>query len=195
MAIVNLDVDGVVCGFSPHLFKTLELDGFDVASLPEEIYTVWDIFSLMPPDMKRHAFDLLSHHLWWEGIPVIEGAIEGVQSIRDAGHRIHWITSPWTACFGWANARSNWLDAHFDHPEQSLSKDLTVAGDKSFSDADVYVDDRPSNLRSWLAHFDGIKHQGVLYLNSHNAAEAAEFPYTSSWDNGLADLVIKLAGE
>ncbi len=195
MSIINLDVDGVVCDFAPHMFDTLRKDGFDVDALPPEVYSVWDFFSPMPKDMKEHAFTLLADKDYWLSIGTVPGAKEGVEAIRAAGHRIHWITTSWPGCFGWADIRKTWLDANFHHPDQDLSKDLTIAGDKSFSDGDVFVDDKASSVRGWLDHFKYRKHEGVLFANSHNLPEQRDFKYVSSWEEGLTNLVILLADE
>jgi len=188
--IINLDVDGVVCDFAPHMFETLkEIYGFDVDSLDPEIYKVWDIFPLMPDEMRKFAFkELMSNPFYWMSIPVVDGAVEGVNKLVEHGHRIHWITSPWASCFGWADARKKWLEKNFGLKDGY--KDLTITGDKSFSDADVFVDDKPSSVRDWLSHFSGRKHTGVLYGISHNEREQSEFEYVSNWKNGLADLIL-----
>lgn len=189
--IINLDVDGVVCDFAPFMFETLRKDGYDVDALDPEVYKVWDIFPMMPQDMRKHAFALCEDPNYWLKIPVISGAQESVAKLRAAGHRIHWITTSWGPCFGWADIRKSWLNKHFDCEEQNLSKDLTIAGDKSFSDADVFVDDKAASVRDWLSHFSGRKHTGILYTNSHNERDADEFPLKGTWDEGLADMIIE----
>jgi 5'(3')-deoxyribonucleotidase len=168
MARINVDCDGVVCDFIPGLFGALKAIGLDPGPIDHPNYRTWDVLKNVPEECSEPMFEMLKEHEFWEKLPVIDGAQEAILALREAGHHIHWVTSPWEKCFGWRDARHAWLNAHFDHPQQNLSKDLTVTGTKDFIWADVFIDDKADHIRGWHAHHPGLAHRAILYKTSFN---------------------------
>ena len=170
MARINVDVDGTVCGFMPALMERLSQEGHETLGLDHPMWRTWDVFDEMSPEMKEDAFYILEDSVFWLMLPVIEYADTAIARLREAGHRIHWITSPWLKCHGWADARRDWLDRHFSHPDQHLAVDLTVTGDKSRVWADVFIDDKASSIIEWHRFHPAPKHRAILYRTTFNCA-------------------------
>ena len=138
MSLAHSDVDGVLSNFSEHLLDTVG------SSLSPEEITDWDIFKFLTPDQLHHAQAMLKEFDWWTSLPVMEGAQDGVEYLRSSGYRITWVTAPWKSCPTWKQARRVWIDKHFPGDEE-----LIVTSDKHEYPADVFWDDKPTNVLTY----------------------------------------------
>jgi len=168
MARINVDCDGVVCDFVPGLFTKLREQGFDPKPVEDPSWRTWDIFKVMTDDMREASFTMMAEHQFWRELPVIDYAQEAIAALRQAGHHIQWVTTAWDPCFGWRDARRDWLDHHFADPKQDIRKDLTVTGAKNEIWADVFIDDKPDHIIGWHTHHPAPEHRGILYRTNFN---------------------------
>ncbi len=145
MARVLMDVDGVLAVFTEPLLR--ELQEMNVAGLPHpDSIGVWDFIGEVLSEVQRKvAHTVLERHDFWMRLPVMPGAIEAIAAIRGAGHEVVFVTSPWTSCRGWADARRDWLKRHFDIG----SRDLVVTARKDIVVGDTLVDDKEEHVRDW----------------------------------------------
>lgn len=93
------------------------------------------------------------------------GAEDGVEAIREAGHEIYWVTTPWSPCKEWGQVRRDWLKRHF----QVDPKDVVITGSKFLIDGDVFIDDRIDNVLQWREHHPegkGLLHRVPSVLNA-----------------------------
>jgi 5'(3')-deoxyribonucleotidase len=157
MKYLLLDVDGPVADFvggvlkhtkKPVVFKEGE----------------WDLMKMLDPeDRERLRGHYLKDTTFWENLPVVDGAIEGV-GLLEIRYHIVWVTSPWFSCYGWESARRYWLNKHFHMDKKGHSYIPTSA--KKLIRGDVMVDDKPENLNQWL-----------LASKDHNRAMLFDTPY------------------
>lgn len=194
MARINCDVDGVVADFVPHLFGTLRAKGFEPKPIGDPSWRTWDIFDVMDEEMRACAFDLLANHHWWRSMPVVPYAKEAIRALREAGHHVQWVTTAWDECFGWRDARRDWLGAHFDDPVQNIKKDLTVAACKGEIWADVFIDDKPSHILDWHAHHKAAGHRGILYKTRFNEDHHDDLEHIE-WSPASVEMVIDWLAE
>jgi 5'(3')-deoxyribonucleotidase len=166
---INMDVDGVVCGFVVGLFERLRTAGFDPEPYHHAKWRTWDIFKVMPEDMRTAAFAIMRSPSFWTQLPTVDYAQDAIAAFRSEGYKIRWVTTPWDKCFGWRDARRDWLDEKFGCADQDLHLDLICAGDKSDVWADVFVDDKPSHIIAWHKNHPAPRHRGILYRTNFNS--------------------------
>jgi 5'(3')-deoxyribonucleotidase len=110
---------------------------------------------------------------FWKTLPVKPGAKEAIQSLRDAGHDILWVTSPYPPCYGWASERMAWLARNFDvHPH-----DVCITHRKGCVTGDIFIDDKPENIAEWQEM--NPRGRAFIYAHAFNASET--FPRIT-WD-------------
>jgi 5'(3')-deoxyribonucleotidase len=86
-----------------------------------------------------------------ESLSVIPGSQEGIQKLRDLGHDIIWVTSPWKESKTWCWERTRWLKEHFD----THSDDIIFASRKEKIPGKVFIDDRVKNVEAWQSKMGG----------------------------------------
>ena len=174
------DVDGVVADMVPYLFELLRRDGFEIADISDPMWHRWNFFQDMSRDARESAYEIMADSAFWYDLPVVEGAKDGIATMREAGHHIQWVTTPWTSCIGWSDARREWLNHNFGCDQQDIARDLTITGNKSNIMADIFIDDKVSNVREWAARNDGL---ALLFKTNFNR-EAHEEMATVTWSHG-----------
>lgn len=171
-----IDVDGVVADFVGHL-----LGGVDY-ELGRETVVDYDLRKALSLAQQEKMDQLLRETSFWETIPVLPGALEGIDEIRAVGHEIIWATSPWLPCREWESVRRSWLKQHFD----AAPDEIVVTFQKHILTADFFIDDRPDSVVAWQrAHSHGI---AFLFDAPYNAQFL--WPHRMHWEaisDGPAD--------
>lgn len=139
---VAVDLDGVVYDFVEALrLYLVQVHGYDRATLTDpttwEFYPEWGLTADQFNDHCTRSTD--EGWMFSTGDP-IPGAREALEHLHSLGHTIHVVTARNFGRFSEINTRL-WLDEH-SIPRQSL----TFAHDKSIIDADIFIDDKPSNV-------------------------------------------------
>ena len=167
---VIVDVDGVVADFLGHLLPAI---GYEAG---RETIVDYDIKKFLSLAQQERMDQVLREPSFWQTLPVMSGALEGIDEIRERGHEIVWATSPWLPCAGWESIRRDWLKRHFDVAFQ----EIVYTFRKDVLTAEFYIDDRPESVVAWQrAHSRGI---AFLYDAPYNA----EFlwPQRLCWEGG-----------
>jgi 5'(3')-deoxyribonucleotidase len=102
-------------------------------------------------------------------------ARQGVRCLRELGE-VFCVTSPWDSNAWWRAERDSWLALHFGIDV------VHHANDKTSYEADVFVDDKSSHVRDWLAAWP--KRTAVFWRTPHNTSETVPWGAhsTGSWD-------------
>lgn len=157
-----IDVDGVVANFSEHLLGRVG------SSATFDDVTEWDIFSLIErkdgPERKKVALQMMEDPEFWASLPVMEGAIEGVNIIKET-MEVFWVTSPWPTCQGWDIARRTWLNTHFG----ADPKHVIITASKFVCVGDMFIDDHVDNVEKWQQHHPDK--MALLYDAPYNKGE------------------------
>lgn len=142
-----LDVDGVVADFLGHVLGAV---GYEHG---RETIKDYDFRAALTLAQQEKMTQVLADSTFWETIPIIPGALEGVDNIRSEGHELIWATSPWVPCRGWESVRREWLKRYFDvEPDE-----IVFTFQKHILTADFFIDDRPDSVVAWQrAHSHGI---------------------------------------
>lgn len=133
---VLFDCDGVLLALTDYVLDWLGSD-----MVPNQ----WDFLKQLPKADSDRARLLMSSPWFWKKAPVVEGAQQAVEQIRQAGCEIGVLTSPWRGCKEWSDARYWWLQKNFDiHP------DFVMTGhSKWWVGADAFIDDKPEHVFAW----------------------------------------------
>jgi len=131
------DVDGVSADCMASMLEKIG------AKATESDIVEWGFEKFLDEREKAKAYELFEDPNFWRELPVKEGAKKVINLIKDLGHEVVWVTSPWRSCFGWANARRAWIEEHFGDDS------VIITSDKYHIPGDVFVDDKPDNVEKW----------------------------------------------
>ena len=109
------------------------------------------------------VYNLLTQDMYLEVEP-IEGALYGVNQLRELGHRVIFVTSTPKGCEGAKLAflkRHGFLDDKGAYGDGRVYSDYIECHDKSLIQADILIDDRVTNIQD----FPG---QAILFDRFHN---------------------------
>lgn len=153
------DVDGVWADFLATAFDILhKITGRRYAAT--DLHD-WDIFQTVPREHEDAFYDAWAVKGTCLSIPVIPGSHDGVKGLQERGD-LYVVTSPMTSVETWTNERDRWLHKHFRIPQ----KHIVHTSAKFLVSGDVLIEDKPSNLVSWLEHNpEGI---GILWSQPYN---------------------------
>lgn len=134
----------------------------------EEILT-WDFFDTVKlaehPNLKKQIEELMRSKGWCKSIEPFPGAVEGVEKLEEIAE-VFVCTSPFGGEF-WEYERRQWLYEVFG----IKSKRVMQGYSKFLLHAEVFVDDKPKNVREWVgynqAHAFKPGH-GLLWDRPHN---------------------------
>jgi 5'(3')-deoxyribonucleotidase len=163
--LILVDFDGVIGDFvSLYLHLHSYLNGRDCT--PEQI-TEFDFTKCIASQSED---GLIWAHLdttqgLVEGLPVIDGALEGLDRLRQIG-RVVCVTSPHTGTY-WSGERFRQLKRlGFD------KRDVVLAADKTLVPGDMLIDDRFETVMAWSrAHPRGV---GVIFDQPWNRSRVIE---------------------
>ena len=186
MLEIYLDVDGVLYNINEHAISIANEEFHTNYNYMDNTSWWWDDYTKETGFANREYFEKLLDRkgFFLEGEP-IEGAIEGVNKLRDYGFKIKFITSPHWSSDYMMNERTRWLERSF--PWFNKSKDLIFTSDKTVCDKEnrVLIDDYPHNL-NWK---DGIN---ICFSQTYN--REYQGLRMNGWDE-LVEYLIELEKE
>jgi len=135
---ILIDVDGVTADMVRDLFERMG------GTLKVEDFPTWDIFKQLSDEDREEAYSILSKSDFWANLPVVDGSQKGVRHLKNFGHEVVWVTSPWSGCPGWGDARTAWIKKHFGEGDE-----IHLRRDKENVDGDCLIDDKPDNVDTY----------------------------------------------
>ncbi|HYE80360.1 MAG TPA: hypothetical protein VEI97_20475 [bacterium] len=144
---IAVDMDDVVVEFTGFLVECINREYGSQLTLAE--INDWHFDPWFNPILGRDWWDWLKTRDWlWAKCPAVPGAIGGLQTLRDGGHRVELLTSKpeWAEWVVWAWAGKWRPPVHR----------ITICGHGSqqkheLTDALLLVDDGWHNLEPWAA--------------------------------------------
>jgi len=177
---VVLDVDGPLTDFHRKARLVIRDEfGYD---LPISAYKEWDVTSVLPTQEEKDRMnELIAQPGWATSMLPDAEAVDAVREMRNSGADILFATAPHPRSKTWKEEREAWLIEHFD------AHHLEVAHihRKDFLTGDMFVDDKPSNVRGWQkSNPDG---HGFLWVKDYNRTEVG-LMFAESWEPVLSEL-------
>jgi hypothetical protein len=165
--LIGMDVDGVCFDF---VGPVLDLVG---NPFPRDKIKKWLFFGMFDAAQREVVFEALAHKKIWCDQPIISGAKEGIDLLRQLGHKIVFITAPWILCPEWGYIRRKRLVAELG----AHNRDVMITCRKELVSTDILVDDRPETLDQCAA----LGRRVYRYPASYNEGL---FHEVWSWDCG-----------
>lgn len=146
--IIAVDVDDVCCNLVEEWVNRYNddyQDSLDYRSIDE-----WDISKFVVSRCGKKIYDYLDHPDLYDFVKPVDDALNGVNLLREHGHRVIFVTSAVNGCAG---RKLRWLqDWEFLDAHRKFDPDYVECHDKGLIRADVLVDDGAHNLRVFKGH-------------------------------------------
>lgn len=179
--IIALDMDGPVSDLHTEWYRRYNKDYNDTLTLGR--VTHWDLHKFVKPECGKKIYDYLSQPDLYEGVPVVEGAKDGVKALREMGNTVVFVTA---GVLGNLDQKLAWLHNHSFLDEGRHMKGVIFAYDKDLIRAQVLIDDGPHNIQA----FGGM---GIVWDAPYNKSIQRKHQRIKSWAE-LPDLWRKLYG-
>lgn len=162
--IIAVDVDDTVAHLIERWLQLYNADYNDEMT-PGDV-TRWEISQCVKPECGRKIWTYLTRPDLYDGVRPVPGALEGIATLRAAGHRIVFVTScgSHAATIGRAGDKFAWLLKHGFLDVQDAHLDFIVCADKTQVAADVLIDDRADTIAAWVA----MRRPAILVDRPHN---------------------------
>ncbi len=139
---ILIDIDGVVADLNEAAASRLELRGSETARLAAHMRSArgWSFTKGLPKKDAALILGVLAEPGFYADLPVIPGARAALAGMRDAGHDVFFVTSPWLSNPTCASDKLGWVERHFG---LVMAYRTVIAGDKTVVTGDFLVDDKP----------------------------------------------------
>jgi len=175
--IIGVDVDDTVLNLVDTWLKFYNRDYND--TLYRSSLTNWDIASFTKPACQNAVYDYLTPAMYDHCLP-IEGALAGVNALRELGHRVVFVTSTRRECAG---RKLDWLVDHgfLTLKYNCISDDYVECHDKGLVAVDILVDDGAHNLDKFKGLpllFDQPWNRDAAYTRAYGWSDVPDFVKT-----------------
>ncbi len=135
-------MDGILVNLSDEWFHQYNIAWND--DLTMERVTEWDTHKFVKPECGLKVYDILERPGFFRSLPPLDGALDGIRALEAHGHSVTICTAPSGPQS--AAEKIQWVQEHlgWDHRRMILTHN------KSWIEADILIDDGPSNLRKWV---------------------------------------------
>ena len=147
--IILCDLDSVVIDLMPAWLALYNADYHD--NLKPSDITGWNTHLFVKDECGKKVYEYLSDpHLYENCLPV-SWSLWGVSQLRDAGHRVVFLTAANSSSMG---QKLEWLYEWGYLPKKSAgdTSDFIAAKDKSLIRGDIMIDDGLHNLDAWAGN-------------------------------------------
>jgi 5'-nucleotidase len=139
--IILIDQDNVIADQLGHFHALLTRDHPDVWETWSGKTTSYEIEADFAPEHAELIKGLRLQEGFFRDLPVIAGAKEGIQALKDAGYKVYVCTAPIWQFHPCVAEKLNWLAREFGHDTAAKS---IIARDKTFIGGGVLIDDKPA---------------------------------------------------
>lgn len=168
---VVCDVDDVLVHLIPAWLKRYNEDYQDSVT-PEQIKD-WDITRFLMPECGKDIYQYLDEGTLYDEAEMVDGALEGVETLRSAGHRVVFVTN---ATVFSARPKFEWMQRHHFLPDTcTFHEDFETMVRKWERAGDVLIDDKISTCEAWAR----TGRPAILFPRAHNAPDV----YTPTHEN------------
>lgn len=163
-------MDGVIAALHAEWYRRYNRDWNDNLTLDR--VQGWEVDQYVKPECGKQIFKYLRDPDLYEGVPVIEDSVWGVNRLRELGHRIIFASSCY---YGMVDQKGRWLERHgFTLPPSGrrleepdlLPEDYVPITPKLDIDADMLIDDSAGTIKKWV---EQKRRRAILVEYPHNA--------------------------
>jgi 5'(3')-deoxyribonucleotidase len=144
--IILVDMDGVAVDMHS---KWLELYNIEYnQDLKFEDVTAWNMKDVVVPEAKNKIYEYLHTPGFFADLPPYPGAIEGIQELHEAGHKVYIVSAPPPGSDTAARDKLRWCRQHLPflmkYPPQ-----IVLTHHTWLLKGDLLLDDSPHNLEQF----------------------------------------------
>lgn len=168
--IIAVDADGVCADLHSEWLRRYNRD-FNDTLTPDQM-TDWDLGKLVKPEAKDRIYEYLHDHDLYDYVRPLPGLQPVIEILRGDGHTIVIAT---TCTWGMAEQKARWFIRHGILPDTGrfLPDGFITIHDKTHLDADLLIDDSPTNIRRWV---QDKRRRAVLFEYPYNLHLLDEMP-------------------
>lgn len=141
--VVKLDMDGVILDLHKRWIDAYN-DKYNDTLDPEKV-DHWGIEKFVKPECGEKIFDLLGKPGLFLYSDPVEGSVDGVKSLIDAGHKVVVVTANANHLASIYTEKIAWLKKHMPFID---IRDVIIAFKKQYICGDVIIDDAPHNIEN-----------------------------------------------
>lgn len=136
MAVIGIDMDGVLVDIETPIHEAIEREGYHEG----RDATQWEFFDQYPDERAGLlAHDIMDTQGFFANAQPHAGAVEGVKRLMAEGHQVFVVSTPWPGLWC-AGEKWTWVGIHL--PDIIKQKRLVLTQDKTVVRCDFLVDDR-----------------------------------------------------
>lgn len=139
---ILIDMDSIAVDLCSRWFDTHNLETGDALEMSKVLS--WDTHEFITRGDAESLYGILTRPGFYDFLPPLPGAIEGITALAAAGHSVRFCTA--TPGADAARAKMQWVDRHFRHLGWRGHKHVIMTHEKSWVRADALIDDSPANL-------------------------------------------------
>lgn len=169
---VGCDVDDVALGLTPEWLSRYNWDWND--NLLSSQITSWNIHKFVKPECGNRIYEYLNDPDLYSHVKPMEGAVKGVEILRQLGYRVIFITAYFNTPKIEALHNHGFLTEYpYNDGRWNTACDVVMANDKSLIKADILIDDKHANLESFGS--------GLIFDQAWN--QDSTFPRVYNWND------------
>ncbi len=179
---INLDMDGVLAGFD----QRIDQIAVDELGLEEPEFRSHFYASKNYPPKHIEAVRAISNEKGFFGsLPVIHGAIDGIQRVIDAGYHPRILSSPIGSNPYSTEEKLEWLEEHIEPTIGSfIVSQAVITKDKHLFDGAALIDDRPQ-----IKHSEEAAWEHVLFTQEYNEHISGKLRIDDWYDPNLEEVL------
>lgn len=188
--VVLVDMDSTLVDFDAAFIERWALKHPDRAELDSAMIrsrALYELEANFPAEMRQSVLEAIAEPGLFLAMPPIEGAVESMRAMLEAGFDVRILTAPHPSCYAACAAEKfAWVQEHMGIEWCSR---LIIARDKTHIQGAILIDDKPSVTGSQEA-----KWQHVLFSQPWNR-HISDTPRMASWHEWPQTVVQVLADQ
>lgn len=156
-AVVIVDLDGIVADLlTPWLeaYNDLYDDSLEIHHVLS-----WDIHKYVKPECGKKIYGLIGEPNFYNRVPALDGAVEGVNQLIADGHEI-FMCSAVAVAPGQTPGKYQWVERNFPNFDPHR---LVMCSHKYLLHGDVIIDDASHNILDYKKHHPEAQAVAIKY--------------------------------
>lgn len=140
--IILVDMDGVLADFEKGFLDSWQRKFPTHPHIPLKDRKTFSVFDDYPNNLRDDVGKIAREAGFFQNLPEIEGAKEGLEEIQRLGHEVFICTKPIDRYENCVLEKYNWVAKHLGY---EWTKKIIVTKDKTLIHGDILIDDRPKH--------------------------------------------------
>jgi 5'-nucleotidase len=179
---ILVDMDGVIADFEAGFLKVWRTQHPDKMFIPIEQRSTFYIARQYPAELRDLVLEIFSSATFFSALEPVEGSLQALGQLRQAGHEVFICTSPMTSYRNCVLEKYEWIETHLG---ADWVRNIILSKDKTMILGDLLIDDRPEiegcSIPTW---------EHILYDQPYNRTVSGKKRLDwSNWEAVLSPLL------